>query len=271
MPRLLTDAQVQDFHRDGIAFPISVLSDEEAAKYLALSNDLEQQLGGKPKPVELAQMHFHFRWAYNLAMHPKVLDAVEDVLGPNVLAWALSLFPKHPHDPSYISWHQDGMYWGLDSTQVATAWIALSSSTVENGCMRVVAGSQRDRYVPHVETFAEGNLLSRGQEVAVEVNDDEATDVVLKAGELSLHDVRIIHGSNANQSDEKRVGFAVRYVTPEVAQVGQRPKAVLARGRDDHHHYELVGPPVEKSLPEALAAMKASADAHLDSVMQKKV
>ena len=270
MPIALSEDQVRQYERDGIVFPVGVLSADEAAEYLARCNDLEERLGGAPRAVELTQTHLHFRWAYDLATNAKVLDAVEDVLGPDIVVWSTSIFSKRARNPGYISWHQDGTYWELDSTQVTTAWIALSDSTVENGCMRVVPGTQTQEIHSHKDTYAELNLLSRGQEIEVEVNEDEAADVILMAGEMSLHHVKIIHGSNANESDVKRVGFATRYVTPEVSQVGERPKAVLARGRDEYGHYDLVGPPADKPIDEAVDEMKRATSKFLATIMPDK-
>ncbi len=259
MPKVLSGAQVERYREDGILFPIPALSPSEVARFREAFYDLEARLGGKPSAQQLSQTHLYFRWAYDLATHPRVLDAVEDVLGPDILIWTVSIFPKHAHDPAYISWHQDGTYWGLTSTQVATAWIALTDSTVENGCMRVVAGSHKRPILPHKETWAKNNLLSRGQEVQVEVREEDATDVVLASGEMSLHHVNIIHGSNPNRSDGRRVGFAVRFIIPEVAQIGERLTAVLARGRDDHHHFDLLSEPPSLPFDDALAAQAAGA------------
>lgn len=270
MSKVLSDAEVERYGEAGILFPIRVLSAAEAATYCDACNDLERRLGGKPRAVELTQTHLHFPWAYELVTHPRVLDAVEDVIGPDIVVWSTSIFAKHPHDPGYISWHQDGTYWGLNSTQVTTAWIALSESTVENGCMRIVAGTHREPVHPHRDTYATNNLLSRGQEIEVQVSEDEATDVVLAAGEMSLHHVNIIHGSNANGSDVKRVGYAIRYVTPEVEQAGQRPRAVLARGKDDFGHYELCGPPPERDMDTAVAEMKEATARFLSSILDGK-
>ena len=190
-----------------------------------------------------------FRWAYDLGTHPRVLDAVEDILGPDILLWTVSIFPKYPRDPGYISWHQDGTYWGLDSVRVTTAWIALTDSTVDNGCMRVVPGSHRRPILPHRDTYAADNRLSRGQEIEVEVEERDAVDVVLRAGQMSLHHVNIIHGSNPNPSDGSRIGFAPRFTTPETRQIDGEPlTAVLARGRDRLGHFGLQpGAPVSAS------------------------
>ena len=267
MPTTLTTSEQESYDRDGIVFPIRVLSDDQAALARDQCLDLMERMGPGAKATDLTQMHAHFPWAFDLVTNPNVLDAVEGVLGPNILVWANGLFAKRPHDPSFISWHQDATYWGFESLRIATAWIALSPSTVENGCMRVVKGSQKNQIQPHKNTFAEGNLLSRGQEIQVEVQEKDATDVVLNPGEMSLHHTRIIHGSNANRSDTARIGFVVRYITPEARQHDQRPQVVLARGRNDVDHFELLERPGEKSIDEAVAAMKESARQLLESVL----
>jgi ectoine hydroxylase-related dioxygenase (phytanoyl-CoA dioxygenase family) len=259
MPKVLTSEQVERYHHDGILFPIPVLEPDEVDRFRDAYYDLEARLGGRPSPRQLGQTHLHFRWSYDLATHPRVLDAVEDVLGPDILIWTVSIFPKHAHDSAYISWHQDGTYWGLSSTQVTTAWIALTDSTVDNGCMRVVAGSHTRPIQPHTETWAKDNLLSRGQEIQVEVRDDDATDVVLRAGEMSLHHVNIIHGSNPNRSDRRRVGYAIRFTVPAVSQVGERSTGVLARGRDDYHHFELLAEPPSGSVEDGIRAQAETA------------
>lgn len=258
MSESLTPAQVAAYERDGVYFPIPVLTRDETRRYLDAYLDFEHRLGGQPKATELSQAHLHFVWAYELATHPAVLDAVEAVLGSDILVWTSNVFPKRPRDPGYISWHQDGTYWGLDSAEVTTAWIALTDSTVENGCMRVAPGSQKLDIIPHRETHAANNMLTRGQEVECEVSESEAVDVVLRAGEMSLHHVRIIHGSNPNASDERRIGFAIRYITPKASQTGERQPAVLARGRDEYHHFELAGPPTG-SVEEGIAAHRERA------------
>ncbi len=245
MPKRLTQQQVEQYHREGYTAPIPVLSIEQVRRFREAYEELEAALGGRPKATELAQLAKNFRWAWDLVRHEAVLDAVEDVLGPHIICWADSVFPKQPHDPGFVTFHQDATYWGLSSTQVTTAWIALTESTPANGCMRVVPGTHTHQIHPHNDTWADDNLLSRGQEVEVDVDEDDVVDLVLQPGEMSLHHVKIIHGSNANRSDRKRIGYAPRYVTPEVKQVQieERQRAVLARGRDEYHHFDLMEHP----------------------------
>jgi Phytanoyl-CoA dioxygenase (PhyH) len=271
MGKLLTAEQVAHYQRDGILFPIPVLSADEAAHFRSEFEAVADRLGGRPVAQSLGHTHTHFRWAYDLATHPRILDAVEDVLGPDILVWTVSIFPKYPRDPGFISWHQDGTYWGLDSTRVTTAWVALTDSTIDNGCMRVVPGSHRQAILPHRDTYAPDNRLSRGQEIEVEVSEDDAVDVMLRAGEMSLHHVNIIHGSNPNPSDGSRIGFAPRFTTPETRQVdGEPPTAVLARGHDWHGHFKLLSAPPALGFDEALAAQQATAGRFLSGIRQTR-
>jgi hypothetical protein len=271
MGKTLSAEQVERYRRDGILFPVPVLSSDETARFRAAFEELAARLGGRPVAQALGHTQLYFRWAYDLATHPAILDAVEDVLGPDILVWTVSMFPKYARDAGYISWHQDGTYWGLDSTQVTTAWVALTDSVVENGCMRVVPGSHLSPILPHRDTYAPDNRLSRGQEIEAHVEEKDAVDVVLRAGEMSLHHVNIIHGSNPNPSDRSRIGFAPRYTTPRTRQVdGPPPTALLARGRDDHGHFELLPGPPALGFDEAVAAQQAGAKRFLAEIRKTR-
>ncbi len=253
MGKVLSQQQVESYRDDGVVFPARILSDTERTRYLGLYLELEERMKDRARPNQLAMAHLYYDWAYELVTHPRILDLVEDVLGPDVVIWSASFFTKPPHDPGYVSWHQDATYWGLDLSEVTTAWLALSDSTVENGCMRMVSGSHTQPILSHLETHAEDNLLSRGQVVEVEVDESEAVDVILKAGEASLHHVNIIHGSNANSSNSSRIGFAIRMVTPRVKQTGYQFPAILGRGSDPYHHYEYAKKPTHGNSEEAMA------------------
>jgi len=191
--------------------------------------------------------HLALPWVCELALNPRVLDAVERVLGPDVLVWNTHWFPKFPGDRTYVSWHQDATYWGLTPPKVTTAWIALSESTIENGCLKVLPGSHLGDLMPQRDTYAPDNILSRGQEIAVELDESKVVSLKLQPGEFSLHHIGIAHGSGPNHSDMPRIGLAVRYISPEVVQQGnQRDLAVLARGKDRFSHFDLVEPPVRE-------------------------
>jgi non-heme Fe2+,alpha-ketoglutarate-dependent halogenase len=202
------------FERDGILFPLPALTEAEIARYLAQLATLQQR-SGRTKRLDMS--HLYFDWAWELALHPKVVDAVEAVLGPELVVWGSLIFSKPPHDEGFVAWHQDGAYADfLGPAQAVSAWIALTDSTIASGCMRVVPGSHTRRH-DHIVTRAENNLLSRGHEIAVAVDERDAVDVVLRAGQMSLHHVDIIHGSNPNRASHPRTGFIVRYATADVA------------------------------------------------------
>ncbi len=261
---MLTQKQVEQYKRDGFLFPIDVFSNAQAADYRRRIEDLEADPDNAKLPRPLAR---YFRSnaycvlpiAAELATNPDILDFVEAIIGPDILIWSCEFFIKEPHTDKVVSWHQDMTYWGLgeetsgDTEHLVSAWIALSPATVDSGCMRYVAGSHKQSIVEHVDTFAEDNLLSRGQEIAVEVDEADATDVVLQPGQMALHHGRMFHASGPNVSDDRRIGMVIRYVTPEVRQlVGNKDYAMLARGCDAGNNWNHVAPPARPFTPRSL-------------------
>jgi len=253
--RQLTPAQVEAFRRDGYLYPLRGLSPAEAQRYRGRLEAFEASEGGPLTTTPFrTKPHLVFAWVAELVRHPAILDAVEDLLGPDLLVWSSSFFLKEAHDPSYVSWHQDSTYWGLSEPDVVTAWLALSVSSVASGCMRVVPGSHLRDQIPHRDTFARDNLLSRGQEVLVEVRDADAVAMPLEPGEFSLHHVRMVHGSEPNRAADRRIGLAVRYLPPRLRQTaGPRDSATLVRGADHYGHFELEPAPAADLHPDAVA------------------
>ncbi len=235
--KALTEDAVQRYRETGFLAPIRVLSTADAATIRAKLETFEA--GAGPLAGKLRQKsHLLFTWLNDLIRNERILDTVEDVIGPDILCWGTSFFIKEPRNPSFVSWHQDSTYWGLEPADIVTAWVALSDSTTENGAMRVVPRSHTMAQVPHRDTFRPENLLSRGQEVMVDVDDAEADTLALKAGEMSLHHVRLIHGSEPNPSGQRRIGFAIRYLPTYVRQVaGPHDWATLVRGEDHHGNF----------------------------------
>jgi non-heme Fe2+,alpha-ketoglutarate-dependent halogenase len=249
----LASAAVEQYRRDGFYFPVRVMSPGEALALRGRLEAVEAEHGGRLSGEIRHKPHLLFTWLAELVRHPSILDAVEDVLGPNLLAWSASFFIKEARDSAYVSWHQDATYWGLSAPDVLTAWVAFTDATVENGAMRMVPGSH-DAQLEHRDTFVPNNLLSRGQEIAVEVDEARGVDILLRAGEMSLHHVRMVHGSPANQSDDRRIGFAIRYIPTYVRQIaGDGDSAMLVRGVDDYHHFAPEHPPASDLAPEARA------------------
>ncbi|HWQ38760.1 MAG TPA: phytanoyl-CoA dioxygenase family protein [Burkholderiales bacterium] len=237
--RRLTAEQVEAFNRNGYHFPLRVMSAEEAAGYRRRLEEFEAQHGLIMKTAYRNKPHLVFKWVNQLIRHPGIVDAIEDLLGPDLLVWGSSFFIKEPHDPAYISWHQDSTYWGLSHPDIVTAWVAFSVSDPANGAMRVVPGSHLKDQLPHRDTFAQNNLLTRGQEVMVEVDERTVVDMTLQPGEMSLHHVRMVHGSEPNRADYRRIGLAIRYVPTYVRQTaGPKDYATLVRGVDRYRHFE---------------------------------
>lgn len=225
----LTPVQRARYLDDGVLWPVTILTAEEVAQYRGALEETERALRGKLKRIDNA--HLHFRWAWDLAVHPAVLDAMEDLLGPEVVLHSSRIFYKHPHDPAFVGWHQDGLYTKLDTDFAPSTWIALSESNVENGCLRVIPRSHRAGKLPHRETYAADNLSNHGEEIETAVDESRAVDVMLRPGEMSVHHVNAIHGSSPNTSSHVRIGFSASYTGPDVPAGGM--KVVRVRGAID--------------------------------------
>src|SRR5262249_53393985 len=174
-----------------------------------------------------------------------------------------SFFIKEPQDPGFVSWHQDATYWGLNKPDVTTLWLAITPANKMNGCMKFVAGTHT-KQVAHTDTFNKANLLTRGQELAVDVDETQAIYVELKPGQASLHHVLLFHGSAPNKSEDRRIGLAIRYVPTDVRQeVGQRDSATLVRGVDEFKYFDPEPRPVSDLHPDAVAFHKAVTETQL--------
>ena len=258
MPKVLNSAEVVAYHRDGYHFPLRVMPAAEAIGYRRSLEEYERASGGPLQGRWRVKSHLLFTWADRLVHHPAILDAVEDIIGPDILCWTTNFFIKEPHSPGFVSWHQDATYWGLEPDDVVTAWVALSESNSVSGCMMVIPGTHFQSHIPHVDTYHADNLLTRGQEVAVEVDEAAAVRMPLRPGEMSLHHIKLVHGSAPNASDDRRIGLAIRYIPTYVRQVKQRDSAMLCRGVDCHRNFDLEPRPAS-DMDEA--AQRAHADA----------
>lgn len=238
MPKLLSTSAVEAYRRDGYYAPVRVMSAAEAQGFRRALEAHEAVLGQPLQGNLRHKVHLLFTWADALVHHPAVLDAIEDAIGPDILCWTTNFFIKEAHSPGFVSWHQDSTYWGLDPDEVITAWIALSEVTEESGYMQVIPGSHKVDQLPHVDTFHKDNLLSRGQEIAVEVDKSKAVGLTLRPGEMSLHHIKLVHGSDANRSNDRRIGLAIRYIPTYVRQTKVRDSAMLVRGTDKYHHFD---------------------------------
>jgi ectoine hydroxylase-related dioxygenase (phytanoyl-CoA dioxygenase family) len=247
-----------DYARDGFVFPLDILSADEAK---TLRNDLEAaeaKYADDPKKLAMAR-GFPARLMPSfdaLIRHPNMIAAASAVLGPDLLVWNSSMFIKEANTPNYVSWHQDLTYWGLDEPDEVTIWVALSPASIEAGCMRFVPGSHRERIQPHADSFSADNLLTRGQELQVDVREEDAVDAALKTGQASMHHGHLFHASGPNTTDDRRLGAAIRYIKPSMkAQSGPETEVTLVAGEDRFGHFTLTKPPKGTLLDEDLAAV----------------
>lgn len=258
MPKLLSDEAVAAYGRDGYCSPVRVMSAADAGKYRRALEAHEAKTGEPLRGNWRHKAHLLFTWADELVRHPRVLDAVEDLIGPDILCWTTNFFIKEPASAGFVSWHQDATYWGLEPHDVVTAWVAFTRSDLVSGCMMVIPSTHTSDQLPHVDTFHKDNLLSRGQEIAVEVDERQALPCLLEPGEMSLHHIKLVHGSAPNRSPDRRIGFAIRYIPTHVRQLKTRDSAMLVRGVDRHGHFDHEPSP-RADLDEA--ALAAHADA----------
>ncbi len=253
MPCKLTDTQVENYRRDGFCFPIPAFSPGEVTDLRKRLESFETQQGQALHGTQRIKTSLLLTWVDRLIRTPQILDPVEDVIGPNILCWNMQFWTKEPRTTDYVSWHQDHQYWGLDSAEIVTAWVALSPATVESGCMRMQAGSHKVQ-LPHQDLFDKTNMLSRGQTITEGIDETKAVNIILQPGELSLHNVRIAHASAPNRSTDRRIGISIRYMPPQTRQqLAEWDSAALVRGEDRYGHFVHEPRPTRDFDPECVA------------------
>jgi len=257
---MLTPAAVEQYQRQGYVFPIRVMSEQAAAECRRKLEEFERASGGPLKGELRHKSHLLFTWIAELVRHERILDAVQDLYGPDLLCWTTNFFIKEARNPAFVSWHQDSTYWGLDRPDVVTAWVALTPADQSNGAMGFIPGSHLMDQIPHRDTFDRNNLLTRGQEVMVEVDESKQVRIDLRPGEMSLHHVRLVHGSPPNPSPDRRIGLAIRYIPTSVRQIAGEDSATLVRGVDEHRHFEHEPRPGRDLDPQFVALHKRIAE-----------
>ncbi|WP_298356394.1 phytanoyl-CoA dioxygenase family protein [uncultured Litoreibacter sp.] len=249
----------KQYWQDGFLFPVPVMDPAEAAEMRAELEQIERDWLDADLPLPLntykrVNANIVMPLAHRIAMHPGVLDVVEGVLGPDILVFSAEFFIKEPRTTQIVSMHQDLTYWGLGAVDgLVTAWVALSPATPASGCMDFVRGSHKDAILPHEDTFDANNLLSRGQEVAVDVDEADKVNIEIHPGQMSLHHGLTIHGSGPNVSDDRRIAAVIRYMRPDIVPAEGRTEAMLARGSDTSGRATLLPAPQANFEPAALA------------------
>ncbi|MBR71742.1 MAG: phytanoyl-CoA dioxygenase [Rhodospirillaceae bacterium] len=268
MPKHISSTDLENYRENGYLYPIQIMSKSQA---LDIRNHIESidkpmldKIGG-----ELGhKAHLLMPILNDLVKNPVLLDTVEDILGPNILCWGGSFFTKKPGDNAFVSWHQDSNYWGLSGGDVLTAWVALSPATRLSGAMKALSGSHRGPNLKHVETYHPDNLLSRGQEVKTDIDIDLVVDMTLQPGEVSLHHIDLVHSSAPNQSNDARIGYAIRYISTNVQSSYDKDRALLVRGVDKFGHFDPDVEPDRGFSPAAILNYIESNRLHMELLYQ---
>jgi ectoine hydroxylase-related dioxygenase (phytanoyl-CoA dioxygenase family) len=258
VPNILSQAQVARYRRDGYLFPFPALSTSELAEYNDGLARFEHWLG---QPVN--QGDFRWRsasyvflpWVDALVRHPKILDTVEDLIGPNILVYTATWFIKEAHSPAFAAWHQDATYFGLmPKDRHVTAWVALSDASAEAGCMEVVSSEGRPRQMRHAALRLANSINGAGQAIVEPLDESGAAMMELEAGSFSLHHTLCRHRSAPNRADHRRVGLGISYIPADCRLTGPvRMCAPRVRGEDTGGHFDLIPAPEGEFHPAALA------------------
>ena len=263
--RRLTPSEIGQFHERGFIKNLPLLEAEEVK---LLQTGFTELLEMVPPDVDIYRMnnwHKANRWFYELTRLPAILDYVEDLLGPNFNQWGGAFFVKFPHDESTVPWHQDAKYWPLEPRTTVTVWLAVFDADAENGCMRVVPGSHR-RGDLHHDKLPEAKDWSQDSDDAARdskyvlwqtvdaksFDEADAVDIDMKAGEISLHDDDLIHGSPGNPSDRMRAGITLRFCPTDVKcdlSVWPNFEVYPARGVDHNQFNPVAQVPTKKGYP----------------------
>jgi non-haem Fe2+, alpha-ketoglutarate-dependent halogenase len=251
---MLEESDVRQFEKDGYVSPIPVLGTDEVSTIRRKLEQVEAAQGGALYPGQRSKSFLLFKWLNDLIRDPRVLDPVEQLIGPDILLWNTIFWIKEAGAGSFISWHQDTRYWGLSSDNVVTAWMALSPASIEAGCMKVMPGTHRGEVLDHEDRWHEDNMLTRGQEISADLDEDKAVFMPLEPGQMSIHNYRLAHASGPNKSADRRIGVSMHFMPPDTEQiVGSWDCASLVRGTDPFGHFEAAPIPQRDFDPQAVA------------------
>ncbi len=235
----LSSNQLKQYEDQGYISPIEVLSSSEASEAREEIELIEKKMPNELDKSGRYNAHLISPKLDSIVHNSKILDAVESIIGKNILVCSTTLFIKNPNEHGFVSYHQDAKYIGLEPLNWVTAWVALTDSNENNGCMKMWPKSHLN-IKDHNEKFNEGNLLTRGQTVE-NVPEDEVKSIELKAGQMSLHHPRVVHGSGINKSNDRRIGFVIQsYISTNVKQTLGKNSVQIARGEDKYNHHEII-------------------------------
>jgi len=236
----LSSNQLKQYKDEGFVSPINVFSKEKAKEIRDEIELIEKEIPEEFEKSGRYNAHLISPLLDEVTHDPKILDAVQSLIGEDILVCGTTLFIKNPNEKGFVSYHQDAKYIGLEPHNWVTAWVAITDSNEHNGCMRMWSGSHKDNLKEHDQKFNQGNLLTRGQTVQ-NVPKEKITPLVLTAGQMSLHHPTTVHGSDINKSDDRRIGFVIQsYIGANVKQVLGKNSVQIARGKDDFNFHQKI-------------------------------
>lgn len=261
MPKSLTAEQIEAYRHDGYVTPLRAVDPDQAERWhqdirrTCGSDERQGSAAGLRQASNRAKPYLLFPWAAEIIRHPAILDAVEDVIGPDILVFHTTLWWKPAGTEGFVPWHQDATYFGLAPHEHVTAWLALTASTPTSGCVTILPGSHRHGQLPHADRRDPLVMLSRGQSVAAPIETARAVPIPLRPGEFSLHDTLALHASAPNHAAWDRIGLGISYIPARVRHIGPtRLSATLVRGANTHNHFDLEPAPRAEADAAAIAA-----------------
>ena len=237
----LSSNQLKQYKDEGFVSPINVFSKEKAKEIRDEIELIEKEMPEELEKSGRYNAHLISPLLDGVTHNPKILDAVQSLIGEDILVCGTTLFIKNTDEKGFVSYHQDAKYIGLEPHNWVTAWVAITDSNEHNGCMRMWSGSHKDNLKQHDQNFNEGNLLTRGQTVN-DVPKENTTPLILSSGQMSLHHPTVVHGSDLNKSNDRRIGFVIQsYIGTNVKQVLGKNSVQLGRGMDNFNFHEKIG------------------------------
>lgn len=244
----LTTQQIARWKHDGFLSPFPLLNATELKecreglarfeKWLRAPVNASEDLKYRTMPYLILP------WAAKLAHDPRILDVVEDLIGPDILIFTSTFFIKEPHSPTIAAWHQDSTYYGLEPKEEVTVWVALSDANEAAGCMDALSFRGKPRQLSHVSRVVKNSVNRASQVITEPLHDGTPMAMPLAAGSFSMHHGLCPHRSGPNTANHRRIGLGLNFIPTSVRPVGSiKPAAMLVRGVDRYDHFEKVEPP----------------------------
>jgi non-heme Fe2+,alpha-ketoglutarate-dependent halogenase len=264
----LTHENVEQFTAKGFLSPFPIITEDEARGFRDRLEAYEAKIGHPVRGALRTKPHLLFKWVDDLMRNSVILDCVEDLIGPDILCWNSWFWIKEASSKSYVSWHQDSEYWGLDTKELVTAWLALSPASENSGCMKVMPGSHLSAALVHKDLYNDDNLLTRGQEI-VDIDESAAVSMPLNTAEMSFHIISIAHSSKPNVTSDRRIGLSFHYMPAGTRQIkAEWDCASLVRGSDKFGFFEHSPAPRHDLDPVTVAHHQKATDAMRELLFQ---